>query len=160
MAKGQTLKRSFNLKNETVEKLTKLRNYHSKTYDSLISIMIDNAFLSIDEKVNLEKGKELEEKNLIVTQQIHTLTLLFTKLEKELAELKTENSNLKDGIAEIKKEKGEISKALNEEILKNKGRSEKYSAQLEKHSGKISALEKHNEENKGWFKKWKGKLCF
>jgi len=153
MAKGQTLKRSFNLKNETVEKLTKLRNYHSKTYDSLISIMIDNAFLSIDEKVNLEKGKELEEKNLIVTQQIHTLTLLFTKLETELAELKTENANFKDGIAEIKKEKSEISKALNDEILKNKGRSEKYSAQLDKHSSKISALEKHNEENKGWFKK-------
>lgn len=150
MKSTQKQKKTFNLSNETIDKLLKLRNYHNKTYDNLISIMVENAYLSMEESVNLTKGKELEEQNLKVSFQVQQLTLMFSELKKELAEVKKENTNLVKSIDEIKEEKKDISKALNEEILKNKGRSEKYSSQ-------IKALEKYNQEkDKSWLERIKG----
>lgn len=150
MNKAQNIKKTFNLPNQAVEKLLKLRSYHNKTYDGLISLMIENAYLSMEEAVNLNKGKELEEQNLKVGFQVQQLTLMFSELKKELAEVKKENTNLVKSIDEIKEDKKEISKALNEEILKNKGRSEKYSSQ-------IKNLEKYNQEkDKSWLERIKG----
>lgn len=142
--------RNFAVSKDTEEKLTKLRNYHNKTYNNLFEILVENAYLSMEEAVNLNKGKELEEQNLKVGFQVQQLTLMFSELKKELAEVKKENSNLVKGIDEIKEDKKEISKALNEEILKNKGRSEKYSSQ-------IKNLEKYNQEkDKSWLDKIRG----
>lgn len=157
MTKTQSTKKTFNLSKETIDKLLKLRNYHNKTYDNLINIMVENAFLSMEEAINLNKGKELEEQTLKVGFQVQQLTLMFSELKKELAEVKKENVNLKENIEEIKEDKKEISKALNDEILKNKGRSEKVAAQLEKQSSKISSLEKYNQEkDKSWLDKIRG----
>lgn len=139
--------RNFAVSKDVEEKLTKLRNYHNKTYNSLFAILVENAYLSMEEAVNLNKGKELEEQNLKVSFQVQQLTLMFSEIKKELAEVKKENVNLKENIEEIKEDKKEISKALNEEILKNKGRSEKYSSQ-------IKNLEKYNQEkDKSWLDK-------
>lgn len=157
MATKKQAQRNFAVSKEVEEKLLKLRNYHNKTYNSLFAILVENAFLSMEEAINLNKGKELEEQTLKVGFQVQQLTLMFSELKKELAEVRRENINLKENIEEIKEDKKEISKALNDEILKNKGRSEKVAAQLEKQSSKITSLEKYNQEkDKTWLDKIRG----
>ena len=143
MTKPVKQKKTYNLSNETIKKLFELRNYHNKTYDDLIDIMVENAFLSMNEAINLTKGKELEEQNHRVGFQVQQLTLMFSELKKELAEVRTENHNLKEQIAKT-------SDGLESEIEKNKERSGRYTARLD-------LLEKYNlNKDKSWLEKIRG----
>lgn len=135
--------RNFAVSKEIEEKLLQLRNYHNKTYNNLFEILVENAFLSMNEAINLTKGKELEEQNHRVGFQVQQLTLMFSELKKELAEVRTENHNLKEQIAKI-------SDGLESEIEKNKERSGRYTARLD-------LLEKYNlNKDKSWLEKMRG----
>jgi len=117
------LKRTFNLSIEVVNKLTNLRNYHNKTYDKLVEIVIENAFLKMSEDVNLEQSNKLEEQNLRVGFQIQQLTLMFSELKKELVEVKAENKNLYQSL-------NDQSKLISDMETKNKDRSVRYTANI------------------------------
>jgi len=135
--------RNFAVSKEVEEKLLQLRNYHNKTYNNLFEILVENAFLSMNEAINLTKGKELEEQNHRVGFQVQQLTLMFSELKKELAKVRTENQNLKEQIAKI-------SDGLESEIEKNKERSGRYTARLD-------LLEKYNlNKDKSWLEKIRG----
>lgn len=86
--------RNFAVSKETESKLFQLRNYHNATYNKLFEIMVENAFSSMNEAINLNKGKELEEQNLKVGFQVQQLTLMFSELKKENAILNTKNEEL------------------------------------------------------------------
>lgn len=130
MATKKQLQRNFAVSREVEEKLLKLRNYHNKTYNNLFEILIENAYLSMEESVNLTKGKELEEQNLKVSFQVQQLTLMFSELKKELAEVKTQYQSVKEQLEIDNEKQGALINLVNEEKTNNKGRSERYSQQI------------------------------
>lgn len=144
------IKKTYNISKQSIDKLFQLRNYHNKTYDSLIELMIENAFLSMNEAINLNKGKELEEQNLKVGFQVQQLTLMFSELKKELAEVRTENQSLKEQVKSNGNKLDRTNERIGEEEKKNKGRSERYTAQIETINNWIS------NKDKSWLDKIKG----
>lgn len=144
------IKKTYNLSKQSTDKLFQLRNYHNRTYDSLIELMIENAFLSMNEAINLTKGKQLEEQNLKVGFQVQQLTLMFSELKKELAEVKTENQNLKEKLHSNGNKLDETNKRIEVEEKKNKGRSERFTAQIETINNWIL------NKDKSWLDKIKG----
>jgi len=130
MATKKQLQRNFAVSREVEEKLLKLRNYHNKTYNNLFEILIENAYLSMEESVNLTKGKELEEQNLKVSFQVQQLTLMFSELKKELAEVKTQYQSVKEQLEIDNEKQVALINLVNEEKTNNKGRSERYSQQI------------------------------
>lgn len=127
---GTTKQKNVELKIGTLKKLTELRNYHNKTYNNLFEILIDNAFLKMDEEVNLDKADELKEQNLKVSFQVQQLTLMFAELKKELAEVRTEYFNLKENNLDLKTTTEKQAKNINEIEVKNKERSTRYTEQI------------------------------
>jgi len=142
--------RNFAVSKETESKLFQLRNYHNSTYNKLFEIMVENAFLSMNEAINLNKGKQLEEQNLKVGFQVQQLTLMFSELKKELAEVRTENQNLKEKLHSNGNKLDETNKRIEVEEKKNKGRSERFTAQIETINNWIS------NKDKSWLDKIKG----
>jgi hypothetical protein len=149
MAK-RTLQKNFNISNDIKLKLSELRNYHNKTYDNLFEILIENAFLQMSEATNLNKAKELDDKNLKISFQVQQLTLMFAELKKENAEIKTYSSSLTKQLDELKATSKELNGELQAQEVKNKERSTKY-------SGEIGRLNKWAEEkDKSLWQKIKG----
>ena len=116
MAKTITAKklaqRNFGVTKETEQKLLQLRNYHNKTYNHLLEILVDNAFLAMNEATNIDKAKQLEEQNKSVGFQVQQLTSMFGAYKAELEAIKIENTTLKEQLSKLEKNLTEQSEKI------------------------------------------------
>lgn len=149
MTTKKQLQRNFAVSKEVEEKLLKLRNYHNKTYNSLFEILVENAYLSMEEAVNLHKGKELEEKTLQASFQVQQLTLMFAELKKEISTLNNDNVNLHKTIDVLKQVDTKMLSKVNDTIEE----INLIKKDIKATNKEVDKLNKYNEDNKSWFKR-------
>lgn len=114
MTKRKT-QRNFETDKETEQKLNVLRNYHNQSFNRLYKIIVDNAFMAMEEKKNEGLAEKLDTQYIKTDHQIQQLTLMFGAYKTELEKLKTDNDGLKEKLSEVE----EHSKKTEEENKNN-----------------------------------------
>lgn len=150
MAKTITQKsannRTFSISKVAQDKLLKLRNYHNKSYNNLIEILIENAYCQMSEAVNIDKTKELEKQKQQVDFQVQQLTLMFGNLKSEFESVKAENFILREKTEAAVKKSVEISNLVSTSSKELQTQIDSIKQTVESNNSDLSkGLKRHSE---------------
>ncbi len=146
---------TYSLPDTTKQKLVELRAYHGKSYNDLISLIVDNAYLKMSESLNEDKVNSLTESDNNLNFQVQQLTLIFGSYKTELEKLKLKQEKLESDNAGLKNIVNQQTDKHNEFIGTIESMEKAIGERLTRHSNRITNIE--DENKKGLLSKFTGK---